>query len=337
MPEHLIIESYGSFFGKKSERLQIKEKGEVVREIPFFEVEQVTIAGSGVTLSTDAIYECIESGIQINFLTNTGKPYAKIMSPTNSGTVKTQREQLLGYFDHRGLLASKAFVEGKISNQINTLKYFARHRKQTQQEVYEKMSEAVAGMEKIRGELEGLQGDSIDEKRPQLMSMEGRAANLYWEGVAAILGDKIDFSGREHRGTQDPVNSLLNYGYGMLYQQVWGSVILAGLEPFAGFLHVDRPGKPSLVLDMVEEFRSPVVDRTILAMLSKGFTPKMDEDRLDQGTRKELAGKILERLSGEERFEGKKHRLKTVIQMQARHLATFLRGEGRYKPFVASW
>jgi len=57
------------------------------------------------------------------------------------------------------------------------------------------------------------------------------------------------------------VNSALNYGYGILYGQVWGAVMNAGFEPFAGFLHLDRPGKPSLVLDLIEEFRQPIVDR----------------------------------------------------------------------------
>lgn len=84
-----------------------------------------------------------------------------------------------------------------------------------------------------------------------------------------LLADHVSFEGREHRGATDQVNAALNYGYGILYAQVWGAIMNAGLEPFAGFLHVDRPGKPSLVLDLIEEFRQPLVDRPVIAAFNK--------------------------------------------------------------------
>src|SRR5439155_51969 len=77
------------------------------------------------------------------------------------------------------------------------------------------------------------------------------------------------------------VNASLTYGYGILYSQVWGAVLNAGLEPFAGFLHVDRPGKPSLVLDLTEEFRQPVVDRAVIAHVNLGEPIGMHEGFLD--------------------------------------------------------
>lgn len=165
------------------------------------------------------------------------------------------------------------------------------------------------------------------------------------------------FAGRAHRGATDSVNTLLNYGYGILYAQVWTALTLAGLEPFGGFLHVDRPGKPSLVLDFIEEFRQPIVDRTVIALLNKGFAVEWEQPdeaalkeqrqrlqpeegesrRLAALTRKVFAAKVLERLEDEELFEGKRRKLKNILQMQARHLATFLRREGEYRPFVARW
>lgn len=335
--EHVIVDKFGAFVGKKSERLVIREEGKVVSEIPFADVEQLTITSGGVSLSTDAIRECVEHGIQINFLSGSGNPYAKITSPSLSGTVITRREQVLAYNDRRGVHLSCAFVEGKVRNQTNVLKYFAKHRRTADREVYEKLYDAARKMEDIGRELDGIKGDRIDEVRGLLLAIEGRAANHYWQMVQEVLLDKIDFPGRERRGATDPLNSMLNYAYGILYQQIWGAVMLAGLEPFAGFLHVDRPGKPSLVLDFIEEFRAQVVDRTVIAMVSRGFRPEMEEDRLSQATRRELAERILERLDAEERYESKKHRLRTVIQRQARHIATFLRGEGNYRPFIGGW
>lgn len=333
----VLVSNYGSFLGKKSERLVVKENNKVVMEVPFHDLEQITIETSGASLSTDLIKECMEHGIQINFLSSQGKPYAKLSSPNLTGTVITRREQILAYLDRRGIQISKTFVEGKIKNQISTLKYFAKYRKTQDMELFNQIYQGISQMENNLNELKDIQGTCIDDVRGQLLSVEGRAANVYWQMIKILTSDKIDFPGREHRGAADPVNSLLNYGYGMLQTQIWGAIILAGLEPFAGFLHVDRPGKPSLVLDMMEEFRQPVVDRVVIAMVNKGTEIRMDGDKLDTTTRRDFAARILERLDSEERFEGKKFKVRTIIQRQARRIATFLRGESKHKPFVAGW
>ena len=136
---------------------------------------------------------------------------------------------------------------------------------------------------------------------------------------------------------------------------------LAGLEPFAGFLHVDRPGKPSLVLDFIEEFRQTVVDRVVFAMINKRFKVKWEaldngpareahqstvsqvddalpeQRRLSRETRRALADRVLNRLQETESFEHKQQKLTNIIQQQARHLAMFLRRERDYQPFVSRW
>lgn len=333
----VMILTFGTSLGKRSERLVIKEQGKVVDEIPFHEISSLTVATRGVSLSSDVVLECVERGIQINFLTPSGKPYAKVVSPQLSGTVITRREQLLAYNDGRGLALALAFVDGKLRNQINVLKYFGKYRRAADPTLYQELAACIGRMENIHRELKEVSGKSIDTVRGTIFSTEGRAAQEYWEGIGLLLGDKQDFAGRERRGAEDPVNSALNYCYGILYSQVWGAVILAGLEPFAGFLHTDRPGKPSLVLDLTEEFRACVVDRTVIGLVLRGTSIRMEEGKLAEQTRRELAERILARLDSEESYEGKKHKLRTIIQYQARHIATFLRGEGKYKPFVASW
>ena len=337
MSINLVVNNYGSFIGKTSERLVVKESGKVVQEVPFFDLSQVTITTSGATLSSDAIRMCVEHGVQINFLSSTGQPYAKISSPQLTATVQTRREQLMAYLDQRGLILAKAFITGKIKNQANTLKYFAKHRKEAQQETYVRVMAAVKKMAEILQEIDAYQGGQIDDVRGQYLSVEGRASAVYWQQVAAILEGKVDFPGREHRGAADPFNAMLNYGYGILYSQVWSALLLAGLEPFAGFMHVDRPGKPSLVLDLIEEFRQPVVDRVVIAMFSKGVKVQLDEGKLSAQTRKDLADKILSRLEATETYAGKKYKLSTVIQRQARSIASFVRNEGKYRPFVGGW
>jgi CRISPR-associated protein Cas1 len=183
------------------------------------------------------------------------------------------------------------------------------------------------------------EGHTIDDVRDQLFSIEGRAAQVYWRGIKLVLPASLNWPGRKGRGARDPFNSALNYGYGILYAQVERALVLAGLDPYGGFIHVDRPGKPSLVLDLIEEFRAPIVDRTMLGLANKGVAIEQDEDgRLTESTRRFLAEKVLARLEVSERYEKKRYPLRVIIQMQARHLATFVRGEREeYRPFVASW
>jgi CRISPR-associated protein Cas1 len=336
---HLIIDQFGSFVGKKSGRLRVTNKGEVVHEVPFFKLRNLLITARGVSLSSDVIHDCTQAGIPINFVSYTAKPYARIISSDLAGTVKTRREQLLAYTDSRGVVLGKAFAAGKLGNQSNLLKYMAKYRKDRQRETLQLVRDAAIEIQVMKDELQGLQGQCIDAVRLQLMNLEGRAAKMYWDAIGKLLLGDLEWKGREHRGATDPVNSALNYGYGVLYTQIEGAIVLAGLDPYAGFVHVDRPGKPSLVLDLIEEFRQMVVDRVVFGLLNKGVEIAVDErGLLTEVTRRVLAEKVLERPEGHERYEAKKHALRAIIQSQARHVATFLQGEREnYKPFIGSW
>jgi CRISPR-associated protein Cas1 len=100
----------------------------------------------------------------------------------------------------------------------------------------------------------------------------------------------------------------------------------------------DRAGKPSLSLDLIEEFRQVIVDRTVFGLLNRGAQPQVEAGRLDEAARQQLAEKVLERLDGREPHEGKQHTLRTIVQMQARSLAAFLRKDrATYAPFKARW
>ncbi|MCW2279018.1 CRISPR-associated endonuclease Cas1 [Heliophilum fasciatum] len=335
--KHLLINSFGSSVGKKSERLVVKEKGQVTEEYPFFQIEQITAMSSGVSLSTDVIEECVKHGIVINLLDFRGIPYATMFTPGVLATVKTRREQLQAYRDERSVMLAKAFVTGKMRNQINGLKYFAKYRKTARREVYDMITNVCAAMEKTVDELKTIEGTMIDDIRGQLLSVEGRTAHAYWEGVKYLLGDKVSFPGRINRGATDPVNSLLNYGYAVLEARVQAAILQSGLDPYGGFMHVDRPGKMSLVYDLIEEFRQPVVDRVVIALVTQGTAMDMAGELLADTTKRLLVERIEERLNSTERFDRKKFPLRAIILRQARRMAAFLRGENTYKPFVCSW
>lgn len=334
----LVVSQYGVFLGKKSERVVVRAKGKTVQEVPLAGLEQINFLGEGAALSTDLIKECAERGVQINLLSHSGRPHAKLSAPTLTATIHTRREQLLAYGDERGTLLAKAFVHAKLQNQANLLRYFAKYRRTAAPDKFTFLMEKVEKIWAYREELAEIpEREPIDEVRTQILSVEAHAASEYWQGFAALLEPRYDFPGREHRGASDPVNSLLNYCYGILYSRIWGAVMLAGLEPFAGYLHADRSGKPSLILDLIEEFRQPVSDRVVLAYLGQGCEVKMDADKLDEGTRQLITRRLYDRLDAQERFAGKKLPIKSIIQRQARRLASYLRREEEYVPFVCDW
>jgi CRISPR-associated protein Cas1 len=343
--EPLHISQRGIFLGKHSERLVVRQGKETLEEHPLLHLEQVLVSGRGVSFSTDLIEECCARGIPITLLTPGGKPYARVASSTLTATVRTRREQISAYHDGRGVRLACALVSGKLRNQANLLRYFGKYCKGRREDVFDRLAADARAILALAGEVAGLPGETVDELRVTLLNREGRAGALYWDGVKALLGGKTEFHGREHRGAADPVNAAFNYGYGILQSQVWSAVTLAGLEPFAGFVHVDRPGKPSLVLDLMEEFRQPVVDRPLLAAWGRGWNLEMEEagpddegpSFLSKSARDMVAARVLERLETPALHENKRSALKNVIQRQARRLAVAVRGEAEYEPFLSGW
>lgn len=341
--QHLIVDQYGSFVGKYSGRLRVTRQNdgrtEKLAEAPLIHLEGILVTGRGVGFSSDAVEACSREGIPIYFLDGRGRPFAALYSAGLTGTVLTRREQLLAYTDQRGLTLAKAFAAGKIQNQAGFLRYVAKYRQETDPELYQRLRD---GAEEVLGhldELQGLAAACVDDVRFQILAAEGRAAQRYWERLKEIVPERYGWPGRITRGAQDPINSALNYGYGILYGAVERALVLAGLDPYGGFIHADRPGKPSLVFDLIEEFRQVIVDRTVVGLANKGVALDLDDNgRLTEKTRRTLAEKVLARLEAAERYKRKRQPLRVILQSQARHIATYVRGERiRYEPFVARW
>lgn len=335
----LIVEGHGTFVAKHQGRLRVSREQKMVKEVPLIHLDRVLIIDNGVALSSDVVRVCSEEGIPIHFVGSRGNAIASLYSAGLTGTVITRRAQLLAYETQRGVSIAKTFITGKLENQANLLRYMAKYRKETEPELYQEMTLVAIEMRDYLHELQQIEATKIEDVREQLMSVEGRAAQRYWSTIARVIPATLQWPGRETRGAVDIFNSALNYGYGILYCQVEQAITLAGLDPYGGYLHADRPGKPSLVLDLIEEFRQTVVDRTIIALVNKHVLLEQDEDgRLNEATRRKIAEKVLERLEGSEMYEKKRQSLRYILQSQARHLALFVRSDReQYEPFVAGW
>lgn len=341
--QHLIADQFGTHIGKYSERLKITQGGKTVQQAPLLHLQTVSVLSKGVSISADALAACCERGIPIHFLDSRGTPYAGIYAAGLTGTVLTRRAQLRAYDDHRGLHLGLAFVEGKIRNQAVTLRYLTKNRKESA--AGDELKRAADEVQDQLALLDGLRQPAADAPptiepiRDRLMGIEGNGARRYWQAVRTIIPESYGWTERTGRGATDPINSLLNYGYGILYSQVERALVLAGLDPFAGFVHADRPGKPSLVLDLIEEFRQVAVDRVVFGLATRQFKVEQDEaGRLSEATRKSFAEHIINHLESEVRYNGKRHALRHVLQLQARQIGSYVRGEAeRYQAYRAEW
>jgi CRISPR-associated protein Cas1 len=345
-PEHVALlatengaqfycSGFGMFLGKKSERLTVKEKGKTIGEIPLFRLQEIVIGSRGVTLSVDLIEAACERGVRIAMLGASGRPFALLTSPMLTATVETRKAQFTALGDERGAGLARMLVAGKLRNQEKLLRYFARNRDHDRQS---RVLTAAKQLRGLRAKVLAFPGSTPDEVRAGLMGLEGTGGRIYWDQWVDILPERLEFQGRRHQGASDAVNACLNYGYGILTSHVWGAVLNAGLEPFAGFLHTDRSGKPSLALDLVEEFRQPVVDRAIFGWVLKGGAPSLDRaGMLDGPTKEQVAERVLARLNIAELHRGKSHQVRSIIQMQARLLASAVRRMRNYRPWPFTW
>jgi len=326
--KELVVDGYGSFLGKHQGRLRVNRQGKKVSEAPLMHLQRVVISGRGVGLSGDVIAACCKEGIPIHFVDDHGRPYAGLYAAGLTGTVLSRREQMAAYLDERGVHVARALAHAKIGNQAALLRYLAKYRKEAAPEQYQSLRQSADRVEGHQDELRRIQGASIEVVREQFLSCEGRAAQRYWSALLTIVPADYQWPGRRGRGAQDPINAALNYGYGILYSQVEQAIILAGLDPYAGFVHADRPGKPSLVYDLIEPYRVPAVDRVVIGLANKHVRFDLDKHNLlPEQTRRFLAERVLARLNKPERYEGKRVTLRGVLQHQARHLTTFLRGD----------
>ena len=331
----LLVSGFGARLSKKSERLIIKDFNKVVYEIPFFRLKNVAVLSKGVSLSSDLLEAFSKNNINLSFHDFSGRPYALLQSMHACQNVSLKRKQILAQNSQRGISLMKEIVCGKISNQNAVLKYAVKNLKPDDENSLNKISavkKACAKNQTVYERCLSLSDyQTFDEGRYKLMGYEGSASRIYWKTISIILAQRISFEGRQHGLPQDAVNALLNYGYGILYSKIWSALIFAGLDPYAGFLHKEQTGKPSLVFDMIEEFRAPIVDRTVIAFIMLSRNVSISGGLLTLETREAFSEKILNRLTSSEYYKGAKAMINDILLMQAKCLADLSGEEEKWK------
>ena len=333
----LSINRHGFKLFRRGRRLVVVFSDGEKREVAISKLSVVVISARG-SISVDVIRELANNNIPIVFAGGFS-PYAVLHPFFMHATVLTRREQMASLFDYRGFYLARAFCFATTMNKARVLKYFSKSRRRTDPDVADFLDDSASRIEEIAGEINGLEGD-LALLRFKMMGLEGEAAKIYYNALKYLLPTELGFNGREKRPPRDPVNSLLSYGYTILNSLVMLAIAKTGLEPFAGFLHTDRSGKPSLVLDLSEEFRQPIIDVVVVSLFSKrvltgddffigdgGFWMLCDEGRV------KFFEAFNRRLKSNSCVGGRS--FEAAIMRQARKIARFiLRRDPVYEPFI---
>jgi CRISPR-associated protein Cas1 len=261
----LYVSTAGSYLRRDRQTVVVEVERQTRAQIPIHHLDGIAVLGPAL-VSSGLVDLCAEAGVALTFLSDAGRLIARIDAP-RSGNVLLRREQFRRADDPASCAApARSFVAGKIHNARNTLLRAARE--PSTPETDRTRLEYAAGI--LGQHIEALPAAAnLDAIRGH----EGDAARAYFAVFPLLVRPprRADFpmNGRSRRPPLDPVNALLSFAYALLLRDCVAGLTAAGLDPDVGFLHADRPGRPSLALDLLEEFRTLVADRLVLTLINR--------------------------------------------------------------------
>jgi len=318
----LVINSRGSYLRKKNNCFLIKNDDKVF-EVSVKKIESILITTSAY-ISTDAIKFAMDNNIDIVFLDYFGNPYGRVWHSKLGSTTLIRRKQLEASIGEKGLNLAKEWITGKIDNQIDFLKSLKNSRSKKENRI----NEYIISLEKRKSMITKIEG-AIEEKRNNIMAIEGIAGKEYFEALSYIMPDGFKFKGRSRNPAKDEFNCLLNYAYGVLYSMVEKSCIIAGLDPYIGFIHADNYNKKSLVFDLIEMYRV-FAEKTVMYLFSKRKVKKEYFDKIKNGLSLNQEGKALlinelnDTFETTVRYRGRNIKNKNIIQFESHRIANNL-------------
>lgn len=331
--KHITVAEHGSRIGVHGERLSVYDNESVLCELPLNRIKTVTVCNEGVSISSNAVLACARRGIKMFILDYRGIALASLTSPCTSSIYKVRQKQFEFTDKTEARLLSSEIISSKIRNQRALLKYYGKAQQSRPEHkncLDQAGNELALLADKILSEN---WTDCTTDWRSLIMGLEGRAAKIYWN--ALIKADLLPstFIYRQGRHAGEICNQALNFGYAILSSHVWQCLLNAGLEIHAGFLHTFRPGKPSLVLDLMEEYRAFITDRAVI----KNRSLLDSRNSLVPEIKKRIVSTIHEYFGKTYSYRGKQVKLENILQRQCYRLAAHFLGAKTYKPFHFPW
>ncbi|MGP8337980.1 MAG: CRISPR-associated endonuclease Cas1 [Methanosarcinaceae archaeon] len=318
----LVINTRGAYL-KKNKNVFLVKNDDKTFEVSANKVDSILITTSA-TITTDAIKFAVESNIDIVFLDHFGDPYGRIWHSKLGSTVQIRRRQI-EISDHpKGLKMANEWIGTKIDNQISFIKDLKKNRSGIKDE----LAKCVSNIEAMKDQITSMDG-TLDQMRGRVMGFEGMSSRYYFDALNTVMPEKWKFNGRSRNPAVDGFNCLLNYGYGVLYSMVEKGCIIAGLDPYVGFLHTDNYNKKSLVFDLIEMYRV-YVDRTVVNLFSKRKVNDNLFDTIPNGLTLNKDGKAVliqalnEMLDKSISYRGRNIKVRNTIQYDCHRIANSL-------------
>jgi len=335
----LYLTSSGNYIARDHLTLRIEQERELKLAVPVHHIESICSFGQN-TFSPAALQLCWEHGIAVNFFSEQGYFQGRWEGVANT-SVGLRRTQYRAADDVRVCASvARALIAGKIQNSRVSLLRSARE------------TESAAEAERLKSCAEELttilrwlarDAETLDQMR----GYEGQAASLYFASFDLHLRQQRDdftFSKRTRRPPRDRINCLLSFLYGLLRHDLIAALTATGLDPFVGFLHTERPARPALALDMMEEFRPVMADRLAMTLINRKQIAKDDFVMCEGGAcefTKEGKRKLISAYQARKQdtvvhpLLGQEFRYGQLMLVQARILARHLRGDiPQYLPCV---
>ena len=318
----LYVQEQGTNVRKRDEQVLITKNGKTLQTIPLNKIDQVVLMGRGVQLSTALLVELIGRGIPVMLTNHTGsRHYATLTAgPSRFGALRLTQMQRVTEAPW-ALELARAIVRTKLTNQRALLTTTG----------WPAASAAAVQIATAAAAIEG--AADLDAGR----GYEGAGAAAYFGAWRVALQRDWGFQGRAFYPPPDPVNAMLSFGYTLLLHDVLAAVQFTGLDPYLGTFHVIEAGRPSLALDLMEEFRPLVVDHLVLALLQAGQVNRTQFERplqrpdavyLDATGRALLVDRYEAVMQAPTRLPtGEQTPMRRAVLLQAQAVARVVRGE----------
>lgn len=319
----LVVQNPRAKVGRKQQRLYVAVEGETSAELPLAQLSMVSLYGA-VQISTQALHGCLETGIPVAWFSPSGRYLGSLTGLPSSGVDARRGQYRMFEQPALRLDLARAIVRAKIHNQRVLL--------MRNGEAQEADLESLANLRDktaFAADLDALRG------------LEGSAAAVYFSRFRSMLkaqdGLGFDFDGRNRRPPRDPVNALLSLAYSALAKEITGVLHAVGLDPFLGFYHSPRYGRPALALDLMEEFRPLTADSVVLSLVNRRELQKDDFQLTSRGVwlkesgHKQFWPAWSRRMDTEVSHPQFAYRMayRRMLEVQARQLWRYCRGEAK--------
>ncbi len=286
----LFIDTYGSYIHVKDQMFEIRLKKDGQLNKHHYSAKKVShiIASKGTAISADAINLAVENNIDILFIDRSGSPIGRIWHSKLGSTSAIRKEQLKASLNSTGLSWIKHWIKQKINNQIDFIKNLKKHRKNHSDYLEEKTQR----LQDLVRQVDQIKGNTVADVDGTLRGIEGTCGRLYFETLNYVLPKNHQFEGRSYRPAKDPFNAFLNYAYGILYSKIEKALIIAGIDPYLGFMHRDNYNQTSFVFDFIEPYRIHA-EKVVFRLFSGKKVKKEYTDEIQNGFSLNKAGKEL--------------------------------------------